>query len=254
MRKYSLGVFLDIFDNNKDQWKKNVAFIESLKNVEHIEILLEYLPLEEELSFFNKLRSRYKFIIHAPFFDLTLLSPHKEIAEASIKTLQKAYDIGRLIKAEAITIHAGQMPMYLSEEKTLEMLEKNLSVIKSSASLPICIENMTEKQSIQIPFPYTITHLRTIVSFSHLTLDVGHVMKSNVDPIVVLREFSKNIYDIHLHDAINGKDHLALGEGQLDLRKFLTTLDEQNYDKFVTLEVVGKEAISKSWNVLQNYL
>ena len=254
MRKYSVGVFLEVFDNNPTQWKKNLEFIKSLKHAEHIELLLEYLPSSNELDFFKKLQQEYTIIMHAPFMDLSLLSPHEEIVEASYKCLKKAYEIGILLGAKAFTIHAGQMPSFWKEEKAIDILKKRVIALKSNESLPVCIENMPERRSIQISFPSTVDNLKKIISFSKLNLDVGHFMKMGVDPVGVLEEFSQNIGDIHLHDSTKGKDHLALGEGELDIKNFLQMLEKKQYDKFVTLEVIGKTAISKSWKILQSYL
>ena len=85
MRQYSLGVFFNIFNKNKKDWEKQIKFINSLNGVEHIEVLIEEISLtKKDVDILKKMLKNYRIIIHAPFMDLTLLSPHKEIGSVQM--------------------------------------------------------------------------------------------------------------------------------------------------------------------------
>lgn len=255
MRKFSAGVFLNIYSSSRREWEDGLVFIQSLKNVEHIELLLEYIPsTHKEVEFFQNLRRDYRLIIHAPFMDLTLLSPHDAIIKASVAQLSKAYEFGRIIGAEAFTIHAGSKPKMWSNEQTLEKIEHAVHALSVDPILPVCIENMGVLTGVQIPIPGTEEEMSMVAQFSSVTLDVGHCIKSAIDPQKVVKKLSKKIYNIHLHDSTPHKDHLALGEGILDTAGLLSTLERESYDKFITLEVVGEDQIRSSWDTLSRYL
>ena len=59
---------------------------------------------------------------------------------------------------------------------------------------------------------------------------------------------------IHLHDGCKGSAHLALGHGDLDLRKLLLLLRKIKYRHFLTIEVVGQTQIRDSWNMLMKHI
>ncbi len=251
MRRYSIGVFLDVFSSDQRGWEQDVQFIAGLPGVEHLELLIEYIPhSKEEIAFFTTLRDRYRLIIHATSLDLTLLSPHPVIVRASIEKLEEAYKFAQTVGAEVFTIHVGLMPKFWSERETLARLRQGIRRIQSAAGPPVCVENVSAKWSIQIPYPCTAEHFGRVAKFSSMTMDTGHFMKSGVDPLLVLKKQMPRIYDIHLHDATSSRDHLPLGQGDFPLKRFFKLLNEIGYGRFVTLEVVGRDAIRSSWRTL----
>lgn len=78
-----------------------------------------------------------------------------------------------------------------------------------------------------------------------LTMDVGHnLCASGVDEGFILAHKERLIH-MHLHDAKAPKsDHLALGEGELDLNKYLALAKRQNCS--VVLEVKTIAGLRKS--------
>lgn len=255
MKTFSVGIFLDILTKKQKEWEDNLQFVAGLTNVEHLELLLEYIPQSNrEIIFFNRLAKQYRLIIHAPSLDLTLLSPHQEIVQVSLEKLRQAYQFAISINAELFTIHAGQMPKFWSEATTLKKLKDSVRKIQKSKKLPVCIENLVEKWSIQIAYPSTVNHYQHVAEFSDLTLDIGHFIKSGTNPLPVLKKFSNKIQNIHLHDAGKESAHLPLGKGILNITNFLKILEEIGYDKFITIELVGKEEIRTSWNILQRLI
>lgn len=250
MRKYSLGVFFDIFSKSQSERLENLKFVNSLRGVEHLEILSEHIPGKEEFDFFFNLRKKYRLIIHAAFLDLTVLSPHQLINDVSLDILEENYQFGIKIGVEVLTIHVGQIPKFWKEDQARKNILSLVSKLQRKGKIPVCVENMPVKRNIQIPYPCSLEHIEKVSKIAPLTLDIGHLLKSGIEPYGVIERYGKRICNIHLHDATKGKDHLQLGTGDLDLNKLLFVLDKINYDGFLTLEVVGRKEIRKSWDRL----
>ena len=259
MRQYSIGVFFNVFNKNINNWEAQAKYIEDLGNVEHVEVLLEDVSLNSKERFLLKnLLKRYSVIIHAPFMDLTILSPHKEIIEASLSLFQKAMYIGKYLSAEVITIHAERYPNFYTENQAKQQALFHIKRLAESSSFPVAIENLSLGGKTQIPYPaipkQIIQLSRAFLSNTALTVDTGHLLKDNFDVFEVLRKTKGLVHNIHLHDGKKGAAHLRLGDGNLNLDKFLALLEELQYKRFVTLEVVGKQEISDSWRILRKTL
>lgn len=255
MRHYSIGVFFNVLSHKQQVWRENLNFVSRLPNVEHIELWTEYVPTSKnEIEFFIRLGQHFTFLVHAPFLDLTFLSPTQEIVDASVVKFSQAYEFAQRIDARVFTIHAGLMPSYWSEKVVLAKMKQGIKKLQGLSKMPICIENMAVKKSIQIPYPSTAAQIHNVARLSPLTLDIGHCMKGGVDPFPLLKRHVSVIDNIHIHNVRDGHDHVSLESGELNLKKFLIVLDELQYDKFLTLEVVGQKGIESSWKILQGLL
>ncbi len=259
MRKFSIGVFFNLFDRDIADWKEQARAIKKLGNVEHVEVLLEDTSItSKEQAFLKDLLSPYRIIVHAPFMDLTLLSPHKEITDSSIRIFKKALDIGEYLSAEVFTLHAGLHPNFWTSEQAKNQTSHLVKELAKTTSLKLAVENMSLGGKTQIPFPATIAQITELASSlppaGGVTIDIGHLLIDEFDVFDVIKKAKDKIYNFHLHDGHKGAAHLRLGDGDLNLKKFLFLLDEIQYKYFVTLEVVGRNEIRDSWKILQKNL
>lgn len=89
--------------------------------------------------------------------------------------------------------------------------------------------------------------LRTILKHRDphigVCLDAGWIASSRMDPSKVFKEYNGRVYDIHLKDKkVNNtsKGDVAtdtfLGEGDADLKKLLSTLQEAKWDGVIAIE------------------
>ena len=69
-----------------------------------------------------------------------------------------------------------------------------------------------------------------------MTFDTTHCMQSDLTTVAGLQEALPLIGNIHLSDY-SGRQHLPLGNGKVDIGKFLTFLRKNNYSELVTLEL-----------------
>lgn len=255
MKKYSLGVFFNIFTPDSSDWEDQFKFIHSLPHVEHIEVLLEspYISQKQILVLQQHLES-YHVIIHAPFMDLALLSHHSTIVFASKQILTQAISIGEQLSCKLMTIHAERFPGYMNESEIPQKLIRIVHDLSADAPFPLAIENLTASGNTQKNFPISPEQLKALIpllsSNEGLTIDTGHLLKGKYDVAKTIQNCAEKIMNIHLHDGSPTKNHLRLGDGDLDLSAFIRTLQKINYTSFLTIEVIGQPAIADSWNIL----
>lgn len=255
---YSKGVFLNIVSKDKKNWKKQIDFINSLGNVNHIEVWLEENLTLLELKFLKSLLKKYDIVIHGPWAHLSLVSPHKEIREISIKLYLQTLRVAEILGAKLVTFHCGTRIKFLSKGAAIKLLIQNLKKIKHcyKGKSIFIIENDPPgpPKKVYQNFPSSLqemSYLKKSLPWLNFTLDVGHTLQSNdnLDKISkFVKKYKDSILDIHLHDAVlKGEAHLVLGKGDLDVKAFFNLLNRINYNKYVTLETIGQEDTKKSW-------
>lgn len=70
-----------------------------------------------------------------------------------------------------------------------------------------------------------------------LTLDTSHFMTQDILSVEGFDKILPLIKNIHLSDCTKSKQHLALGDGYIDLEKLLKHLKKVNYSGLLTLEL-----------------
>ena len=211
----------------------------------------------EEINWLKGQLLDYEIIIHAPFINLSLVSSHKQINCASVDILKSTIDIAQKLDAKLITVHGGAYPLFFEQQTVEEKFVENFGQVMEYAKgkMPITVENLSAKKGVQISYPISpskLTKIKSLIPDINFTLDIGHCVQNDDEFINFLISNKNSIKNIHLHNAIkNGKAHYGFHKkGDLDLRKFLNLLKEIKYSGFLSLEVLGKEDINKSWNLL----
>jgi len=255
-KKYKKGVFLYLPRYRKNL-KEQVRFINSLPGVKHVEVWIEEDLSPLELKILKSSLRKYDIIVHAPWVDLSLISPHPEVREATVKLYLRTLKVADILRAKLVTFHCGGSIVYESKETIMEMLIQNLKKIKSlcKGKVAFAIENVPATPrgpQISYPgFPKDLIYLKRRIPWLNFTLDIGHVFKEgkNLKSISdFLKKYKNSILDIHLHDAIlKGEDHLALGKGDLDFNKFFQILNKVGYRGYISLETISNEDTNKSW-------
>jgi sugar phosphate isomerase/epimerase len=91
---------------------------------------------------------------------------------------------------------------------------------------------------------------------------VGHLAWQGGGELAFLEKYGEWVGEIHLHDAVlpspdqgkRARDHLPLGQGELDYRALLRKLDEIGFDGCVILENNSEPDLRESLNKLQTFL
>jgi sugar phosphate isomerase/epimerase len=93
-----------------------------------------------------------------------------------------------------------------------------------------------------------------------ICLDVGHLAWQGGGELEFLADHGKRVREIHLHDAVMAtpgtggqtRDHMALGQGELDYRAFLHELERTSYQGAVILEVNSRSDLEASLNQIRS--
>jgi|GEM_PF-6427047 len=254
-KKYSKGVFLYLPSYRKNL-REQINFINSLPNVNHVEVWIEEnLNLSELKTLKSSLR-KYEIIIHAPWIHLSLISPHPEIREITVKLYLQTLKIADALTAKLVTFHCGGRTIYTPKDAAAKIFIQNFKKIKNhyKGKTAFTIENVPAIQrGPQISYPDfpDLMYLKKKLPWLNFTLDVGHAFEGGKNLNVIskfLKKYKNSVLDIHLHDAIlKGEAHLALGKGDLDSNKFFQILNKVGYTGYISLETISNEDTKKSW-------
>jgi len=185
------------------------------------------------------------------------LADNKE-HEATIKCVKKMFDIADHINAEMIGIHGG----YAGEVRFVEgalgfetlMMKNPIPLEEAKRNMTVIIQelvNMAEergtKLAVEISPPLDCGPLMTNLEdfewlFSNfkskylgLLLDVGHLhlsaKKEGYDLYEFLKKFKGKLFELHLHDIKDGRDHSAFGTGEIDFEKHVKIIGRAKLKK-----------------------
>lgn len=116
--------------------------------------------------------------------------------------------------------------------------------------LMLCLENLPlEAKEFHKPEEFDFY----IKKGAYFTLDTGHSVICDIDPISFLERFEDKVKNIHLQSGFSGKpdEHYAIGDGDFDYIKFFKKLKEMEYDGLVTLELLSVKTALDSINQLK---
>lgn len=184
---------------------------------------------------------------HAPFMDLSPGAVDSRVREATLARFQQTFDIAAILRPRAIVFHSGYekwrygLNMELWLEKSL-LTWQPLNRLAAELGTKIAIENIFEEE------PSNLKLLAGSMASDNfgICFDTGHFNLFSKIPLedwmVALKPY---IVELHLHDNHGATDeHLPLGEGQFDFRKFFSLLD--GHQCIHTLEAHTPEHVRRS--------
>jgi len=214
--------------------------------VSHIEIVDEgfhALNRKRALKLKGIAKTRgIRFSVHAPFADINIASPSRCLLKAMVKRLEKSIQFAGFLEADVWVFHPGLktgISMFYPEADWIQNCKtaETLAKIAEKHGVRIAIENVPE------PYPFlmkSVEHFKRFYSEVNsnigLALDVGHA-NLNGQIELFLRTFPNKIVHIHAHDNGGKEDeHLGVGRGTVDWKRFAELLKEISYAKTVVVE------------------
>ncbi len=174
--------------------------------------------------------------IHAPWRDIPFSTPYPYLGDALIRIINDAYvNIREYVKPLYIVIHPQtlqRMELFDNRKhavmRTRERLEKLIDI--TNGETPILLENITRGFASEIS---NLIEIIDGIDNTGICLDVGHLasrynreLTQHYDSFYdyledVVKSLSDvKVYAIHLHDVDrNNKEHLLIGEGQLQFKR-----------------------------------
>ena len=231
--------------------EKTLDFIENL-GIEYAELVHQY-PAEfidsEILESYS-----LKYSIHAPFMDVNIASPQDQSRLNSIAQIKSSIDLANEINAEAVVVHPGVtsfLPNKYFKKEVYEFANESIKEIEDYAKdlgVLATIENMPNFESMIYQNIVDLNQL-LVENEMHMTLDIGHANHVGYAPDEMIFDSIKHV---HVHDNLGDDDsHLPLGEGSIDLKYIINTLESKNYDGIYILEVNDYDSIKKSYEYMK---
>lgn len=152
---------------------------------------------------------------------------------------------------------------------------KWLADMQKKYKIEIMIENMTNIYQLMPLFHYVSRKhhdsATSLLSFEKIckkygfgfTLDISHVMQSDPQNAPGFKELFPIMKNIHLSDFTEKKEHMGLGDGNLNYEGFLSYLKEKKYDGIINLELCPRilnarekyyKDITESVKIVKEYL
>ena len=181
---------------------------------------------------------------HAPYIDLSVISPDSYIRDYSMKLFVFALDTALKLGAEILVVHSGYNPLIAfkkyREEFAVDFVDAIAPFIKQAAQngLTICVENIFESTpDIVLGIVEKAASPNVKVCF-----DVGH---ANIFTSIDIHEWGEilgeHIGYVHLHDNDGVyDDHLPPGEGNIDIESVLSGLARPENKPGIGIEVTAQ--------------
>lgn len=186
---------------------------------------------------------------------------NKYVANAYLKTVLETIEIAKKLDIKIINMHLSKGVYFTLTNKKIHLFEQykesylksilnfrtNVENVLKNTDIKICIENTNGYTAFQIE---AIDILLQSPVFA-LTFDIGHShCVGNIDEKIILDRESKLLH-IHLHDAQDKKDHMTLGTGNVDIKKFIQLAEKHKCT--VVLETKTIDALRDSVKWLNEY-
>ncbi len=206
---------------------------------------------------------------HLPFMWLDAASLNEPVGQASVDCLRRAIELAQPVEVTTYVLHLWgnttiEINTVLADSPThpavlvglMAQAGRSLAeVCELVVPRDLCVENL-EAPSFDVALPLVEKHGVSIC------LDVGHLAYGDDNALNFVARHGDRIREVHLHDFMNEsagghthtRDHLALGQGQMDIAAFLHKLDEIGFDGPVILEVNSKADLEASLEQVRSFL
>jgi sugar phosphate isomerase/epimerase len=202
------------------------------------------------------------YTLHLPLWSVEPSTPLAPVRRGSVEAIVQAIQAVRPLEPEVCVLHAtGALAaefynMKISETARALILRQvqngareSLQAILEQTGLP---SRRLAIETIEFPLDLTVELAEEFdLSFC---LDVGHVLAGFpgwFDFFEVVERLLPRLAEVHLHDSRKmpagrrgyGEDHKPLGQGDLELGRFLDRLSEANFQGPLVFELKVEEAL-----------
>ncbi|MFH1633831.1 MAG: cobamide remodeling phosphodiesterase CbiR [Chloroflexota bacterium] len=203
------------------------------------------------------------YTVHLPLWSIETSTPQAAVRKGSVQAVIDSIRATQPLEPEAYVLHAtGALAAEFYRMNLPDLVKsfllgqfqngarESIQTILAETGIP------SRKIAIEtIEFPFEMTQALADELDLSICFDTGHVLvgfSGPVDFFDALEQCLPRISDIHLHDGPwqdpeqnigYGKDHQALGKGDLDVVRLLDRLSEANYTGPVIFELTVEEAL-----------
>ncbi len=194
---------------------------------------------------------------HAPFNDLCPGARDREIGRITVQRLQQAVSLAPLFRPQGIVMHGGYSDWLYDfrPEAWLEGAKRTFSEVTETAermNVDIYLENVFDE------VPDNLLRLREAVGSKRLRFcfDAGHAFLFSRLPIQQwIEAFGPDLREMHIHDNRGLRDdHLPVGEGTINFRGVLLSVEDAGIRPILTVEPHREEHFLRSVDSLRTIL
>lgn len=182
------------------------------------------------------------------------------IASAYLQTVKDTVDVAERLNAHIINMHLSKGVYFTLPDKRTYLFDKYLDVYLESvvafreicekrigsSNVTVCIENTDGYEDFQLKALDILLKSRAF----GLTFDIGHSHAAgDRDEKFILSNINK-LKHFHIHDAAGKRDHLTLGEGEINFRKYLEVA--RQLDASAVIETKTADALRRSCQVINS--
>lgn len=238
-----------------DTIEENLVLAKEL-GLDFIELNLNFSYCREEMEKGTVLDLLKKYNLEATlhFYDEADFASYEEVVEAYMKLLEKYATLGKgYIKL--INIHNNSGPVvtisgvknYIYDKEYDNYIKRLINNLKKAEK--ICCDNGIKMviENTNIPSYMKKTYFDLADNGFKFNYDIGHDNNA-LDMLYQINKEKALVFDeFHIHDG-NGKTcHLALGEGDINIKEFKDMAIQNN--AYVVLEVKEKKDLIKSVSI-----
>jgi sugar phosphate isomerase/epimerase len=185
-------------------------------------------------------------LVHGPIWELYTASIYPEVRCLGVERIKQAVDFAVQIDAVHMTLHPGpsRWPGVWPQlqEQALDAQRRSfveIDAYASRAGIRLGIENMLPGERCLRGYD-DLSEVFTIldhVPSIGVTLDVGHLLIANVEPVGIIHRLDDRLSHLHVHDNHGREDeHLAVGEGDIEWQPVLQALIDIGYQGYLEIE------------------
>lgn len=180
-------------------------------------------------------------VVHAPF-SLPTFKSYSLSINVAVQVAQK-------IKAGTVNVHPHALHWFFGGKKVQEHATRLIKEMQEAKGLNITVEILPRprgnirrwfKNWLQQPFSHPDDWVKYIISNNlNACLDTTHLGTWDLDPTHYLKQLGQHVTHIHLSDyrQLTDTEHVVLGEGDLNLKRFLQALNKCTSPPTVTVEL-----------------
>jgi sugar phosphate isomerase/epimerase len=183
-----------------------------------------------------------EYSLHAPFADINIASPSKDMLNAALKRLKQSMAYANELDAKVWIFHPGALTGISQFYRGAEWKQNSKSIQElyraaEEYGLNIALENLPGKYWFLMHTPEEFMRFYRETSLPiGIALDLGHAhIEAQIEPFFKL--LADKIVHIHASDNDGSDDqHLGIGQGKIDYNWLRQTINKIGYDKAVILE------------------
>jgi sugar phosphate isomerase/epimerase len=185
-----------------------------------------------------------EYSLHAPFADINIASPSKDILSASIKRLKQSMAYAYELDAKVWVFHPGAKTGISQFYPGAEWKQNVVSIQElfktgEEYGLNLALENLPGKYWFLMHQPEEFMRFYRETNLPlGIALDLGHAhLEAQIEPFFNL--LADKIVHIHASDNDGSDDqHQGIGKGKIDYDWFAQTLKKIGFDKTVIIESI----------------